>query len=320
MIEYDQSQIRRVDGGLLLIFRELLIRRRASEVAQHLGFSPSAISHALGRLRELFGDPLFIRRSHGLEPTRRALELAPRIEALIDLIGATVSAGGDFDPAMSRRRFGIACPEDVASLIGDRLVETFRREAPRATFATRWAILDRALRAVRRGEVDVALGVFGQIPSGLVARPLYADEYCVIARRGHPRIHGSIDLITYGRMGHLFVGNPDGALADDAPIDREVMDVTYGELPGPDRVRTHGYVSQWETAMLIVSRGDVLADCPRRLAERFADQLGLQVLDPPFLPFRFTIQAVHRAESHDPGLDWLLSRLHDAVADEAAPR
>jgi DNA-binding transcriptional LysR family regulator len=313
MIEYDQTQIRRVDGGLLLIFRELLIRRRASEVAQHLGLSPSAISHALGRLRELFGDPLFIRRSHGLEPTRRALELAPRIDALIDLIGATVSAGGDFDPAMSRRRFGIACPEDVASLIGDRLVETFRHEAPRATFATRWAILDRALRAVRRGEVDVALGVFGQIPSGLVARPLYEDEYCVIARRDHPRIHGAIDLATYGRAGHLFVGNPDGALADDAPIDREVMDVTYGELPGPDRVRTHGYVSQWETAMLIVSRGDVLADCPRRLAERFADQLGLQVLDPPFPPFRFTIQAVHRAQSHDPGLDWLLGRLDDAV-------
>ena len=114
MIEYDQTQIRRVDGGLLLIFRELLIRRRASEVAQHLGFSPSAISHALGRLRELFGDPLFIRRSHGLEPTRRALELAPRVEALIDLIGATVSAEGEFDPAMSRRRFGIGCPEDVA--------------------------------------------------------------------------------------------------------------------------------------------------------------------------------------------------------------
>ena len=314
MIEYDQLQIRQVDGGLLLIFRELLIRRRASEVARQLGFSPSAISHALGRLRVLFGDPLFIRRSHGLEPTRRALELAPRVEALIDLIGSTVSAGGEFDPANSRRRFGIGCPEDVASLIGDRLVEAFRREAPRATFAARWAILDRALAAVRRGDIDVALGVFGQIPSGLVARPLYTDEYCVIARRGHPRIDGSIDLITYGRTGHLFVGNPDGALTNEAAVDRDTLDVTYGELPSPDLVRTHGYVSQWETAMLIVSRGDVLADCPRRLAERFADQLGLQVLDPPFPPFRFTVQAVHRAESHDPGLDWLLSCLDEAVA------
>ena len=65
--------------------------------------------------------------------------------------------------------------------------------------------------------------------------------------------------------------------------------------------------------MLIVSRGDILADCPRRLAERFADQLGLQVLDPPFPPFRFTVQVVCRADAHDPGLDWLLSRLDVAV-------
>jgi len=45
-------------------------------VANHLA-SALAISHALTRLRDLFGDPLFIRRSHGLEPTQRAIELGP---------------------------------------------------------------------------------------------------------------------------------------------------------------------------------------------------------------------------------------------------
>src|ERR1700744_6714936 len=98
MNEFDSVQIRKLDGGLLLIFRELMARRRASDVAQHLGLSPSAISHALGRLRDLFGEPLFIRRSHGLEPTQRALELAPRIDALLDLMGETVSAERGFDP------------------------------------------------------------------------------------------------------------------------------------------------------------------------------------------------------------------------------
>ena len=92
MNDFDQTQIRKRDGGLLLIFRELLLRRRASEVAQHLGLSPSAISHALARLRDLFGQPLFIRRAHGLEPTQRALDLAPRIEALLALMGETLSA------------------------------------------------------------------------------------------------------------------------------------------------------------------------------------------------------------------------------------
>src|SRR5438067_3914430 len=123
MSNFDKLKIRRLDGGLLLIFRELLADRRASEVSQRLGLSQSAISHALTRLRDLFGDPLFIRKSHGFEPTRRALELGPRIEALIDLIGTTVSENGRFDPKRSRRRFAIASPDYFMTLIADRLTE-----------------------------------------------------------------------------------------------------------------------------------------------------------------------------------------------------
>jgi LysR family transcriptional activator of mexEF-oprN operon len=313
MIEFDQTQIRKLDGGLLLIFRELLIRRRASDVAQHLGLSPSAVSHALGRLRDLFGEALFIRRAHGLEPTQRALELAPRIEALLELIGETVSIETGFDPARSRRRFRIGCPDDIASLIGVGLVEAFARAAPRATFSTRWAILDRALRAVRRGEADLALGVFRQIPAGLAATPLYEDEYCVIARRAHPAIDGTLDLATYARAGHVLVGNPDGALADDEAVDREAINATYGELPRPGLIRAFGYVPQWETAMLIVASSDAIAACPRRLAERYADRIGLQVLTPPYAPFRFTVQAVRRADAVDPGLDWLMEQVAGAL-------
>src|SRR5689334_23625292 len=142
MSEFDQMKLRRLDGGLLLIFRELLTQRRASEVSQRLGLSQSAISHALSRLRDLFGDPLFIRKSHGFEPTRRAMELGPKIEGLIDLTGGTVSESGGFDPGHSRRRFNIVAEESIASLIADGLAESVRREAPTAMFSTRWSMLD----------------------------------------------------------------------------------------------------------------------------------------------------------------------------------
>jgi DNA-binding transcriptional LysR family regulator len=313
MSDIDQLKIRRMDGGLLLIFRELLAHRRASVVSQRLGLSQSAISHALSRLRDVFGDPLFIRRSHGLEPTKRALELGPRIEALIDMIGATVSEDGVFDPKLSRRRFGIGAQEAFVTAIADKLAESFRREAPNATFATRWAILDRALAAVRRGEIDIALGVFQSIPRDLHAEKITTDEYCVLARRGHPRIKGKIDGPTYLKEGHLFVGNPDGALADETPFDREAMDKAYGPLPGPKQIRTLGYVSLWETAMLTASRSDAVCECPRSLADKFAKQLGLQVLDPPYRPFRFNVLAVRRAVP-DPGVDWLIDRVKAAVA------
>jgi DNA-binding transcriptional LysR family regulator len=314
MSEFDKLKIRRLDGGLLLIFRELLVHRRASVVSQRLGLSQSAISHALTRLRDLFEDPLFIRKSHGFEPTRRALELGPRIESLIDLIDSTVSEDGRFDPKHSRRRFGIASPDSIVTLMADRLTETFRREAPQAAFAARPVYLNRALAAVRRGEVDIALGAFDAVPSDLSAEPILDDEYCVLARRGHPKVKGKVDSRAYMTVGHVFVGNPDGALSDEEPFDREVFAATYGPLPGPkDPIATHGYVNQWETAMLMVAGSNALVECPRRLASKYARKLGLQVLDPPYKPFKFTIQCVRR-QVDDPGVDWLVERIKVALA------
>src|SRR5687768_8137790 len=98
MSDIDQNKLRRLDGGLLLVFRELLRAGRASVAAERLGLSQPAISHALGRLRDLFDDPLFVRRPHGFEPTRRAQELGPQIEALIGLAGAALSPDNSFEP------------------------------------------------------------------------------------------------------------------------------------------------------------------------------------------------------------------------------
>src|SRR5215813_14937949 len=118
MSDFDQNKIRRLDGGLLLVFRELLRTGRASVAAERLGLSPSAISHALTRLREVFDDPLFIRRPHGFEPTRRAEQLGPQVEALLALAHRTVTRDAGFDPAASTREFRFAAPEFVAALIG----------------------------------------------------------------------------------------------------------------------------------------------------------------------------------------------------------
>ena len=315
MPEFDQLQIRKVDGGLLLIFRELLLRRRASAGGRRqLGLSPSAISHALTRLRDAFGDPLFIRRSHGLEPTQRAQELGPKIEALITMIGTAVGGDAGFDPAHSNRRFRIVCPDHIASMLGGPLTEVFRREAPSATFSVRPAYLERAVRAVRRDEADVAIGIFNQIPHGVATRPLYEDRYCVIARVGHPTVKDAVDWRTYVSIGHVFCGNPDGMLAEDGTYDRKAMSATYGENPAPAQIRTHAYFAQWESVMLLVSETDVLADCPRRLAERFAPRLGLQIIEPPYPPFPMRVQTARRDDTPDAGIDWLVEKVEAAFA------
>src|SRR5215510_13495997 len=123
MSDIDKPDIRKLDGNLLLVFRELARTRRTTEAARRLRVTQSTVSHALARLRDLFGDPLFVRRPHGLEPTRRAVALGPRIEALIELADVTLKSEGKFDPKVSERRFMAAAPDFFTALVGARLLE-----------------------------------------------------------------------------------------------------------------------------------------------------------------------------------------------------
>jgi DNA-binding transcriptional LysR family regulator len=298
MPDIDANNIRRLDGGLLLVFRGLLRRRRTTAVARDLGLSQSAVSHALTRLRDLFDDPLFVRRPHGLEPTRRALELGPRIDMLLDQIGAAMRRTDAFDPARSERRFVLSAPEFIAALIGAGLVNTFRKEAPRAQFGLNFLPPAQALEGLRRGEIDIALGRFGPLPQEFITQTVYRDRYCVAARRGHPVLKGRITSAQYMSIGHVFAHLESEAGAETADTPQIAFTAA---VPG------------WLTVLTIVASSDAIATCPRKLAERQAKLLGLQVIKPPFEPLTIEVAAVRRAGSRDAGIDWLLDQIRKVV-------
>lgn len=303
MTDFDLNKIRRLDGALLLVFREVLRRRRATEVAEHLGLSPSAVSHALTRLRDLFDDQLFIRRPHGLEPTRRALELGPRIEALIDLAGTTLAPRSGFDPMSTERRFGIGAPEFVTAMIGPPLIEIMKRSSPRASFVVRSLGHDAALDALRRGEIDLALGRFGVPGYGLTIETLYEDRFCVVARKGHPLLKGSVSLDAYRKNSHVV----SGAASEGAPNEDVQVQSWLGSI------NVMAVVPLWLTALALVSRTDAIATCPLRLAQSQAAILNLQILKPPFTPQRFNVSVIRQTGREDDGLDWLLEQIRNSV-------
>src|SRR3990167_3430386 len=160
MSDIDSANIRKLDGGLLLLWRELMRQGRATAAGERLGLSQSGVSHALGRLREVFGDPLFLRRPHGLVPTRRALDLAPRIELLTSLTQEAMGGQGAFDPAASARQFHIGAADFVTSLVCAPLLSRLKAAAPGVSVAFRTLVGAAAFDALRRGEIDLALGRF----------------------------------------------------------------------------------------------------------------------------------------------------------------
>lgn len=297
MSDIDTNKLRRLDGGLLLVFRELLRTGRASTVAERLGLSQPAISHALGRLRDLFGDPLFVRRPHGFEPTRRAIELGPRVEALIALADEALNPDASFDPASSTRHFQFGAPEFVTALIGGALLNRLRASAPGVTFAVAHVTEDEAIRGLKTGEGDFAIGRFAASRPGFVIETLFEDAYCGIARKGHPRIDKPVAEQAWRDIGHIYAWN----LSE------------VGEMTSEPTVRMLAAVPQWLTVMLMVASTDGIGTVPRRLAERHAETLGLQVYDLPFPPNRIEVSVMRRTGVADTGVDWFLGEVRAAI-------
>src|SRR5262249_50359298 len=151
----NEINLRRADLNLLVVFQVLLAEGHVGRAAKRLSLTQSAASHALGRLRDLFGDPLFVRHPKGIEPTSRALNLAP---AIADILSRThsVLASPIFDPTEARS-FTIATIDQNIPTILLPLIHHLREVAP--AIDLRLLPLDRHLvvASFDRQEIDIAI-------------------------------------------------------------------------------------------------------------------------------------------------------------------
>ena len=170
------NDLRRIDLNLLVILDALLSEQHVTRAAERLHLSQPAVSHALARLRDLLGDPLLVRQGGALVPTARALELAaPLAEALAQV--QALLAPNRFDPASAKRRFRVAMSDYSAAIFLPGLVRTLRREAPGIDLQIVQASREGMVDGVLNGDLDLAAGVFPDMPAELRTTPLFEEHY-----------------------------------------------------------------------------------------------------------------------------------------------
>src|SRR5262245_47173854 len=123
-------QLSRIDLNLLVLFTVVYEEKHVARAASRLNLTPSAVSHGLGRLRQLFNDPLFLRMPRGVIATDRAKELADPIGEIIARIGGVVAGATPFEPSQSRRRFTIGAPDGVSAALLEPLMARLGKAAP----------------------------------------------------------------------------------------------------------------------------------------------------------------------------------------------
>jgi DNA-binding transcriptional LysR family regulator len=284
----------RTDLNLLVLLEVLLEERHVGRAAERLNLSPSAVSHGLGRLRRLLNDPLFIRHPKGLNPTERAVALTGPVGEILSQTRALVAAAGPFDPASSHRRFVIGAVEAIGAVVVPDLVVAIERVAPNVTLAVRSIFPDEVTARLDGGEIDLALTPLLAPPARFQTHVLYAEEFVIAARVGHPLLQQPT-LEAFCAASHLLVAQgTDRGFVDDVLESRGLARSVSLSVPS----------FMW--ALAVLAETDLVAALPRGLVARHGRRAGVASAEPP-IPFssdRIGIVAPRAAES-DPGLTWL---------------
>jgi DNA-binding transcriptional LysR family regulator len=178
--------LRDIDLNLTLVFEAMMAERSATRAGKRLGLSQSAVSNALGRLRDALRDPLFVRAGPTMVPTTRALRLAGPVAAALAQLRNAFEQRNELDLARSTYRARIATSDYAEIVAVRRVVAELRRSAPRMTLHCRRLanLFEAPATALERGELEFAFGSFsGRIRDGLRWLPVVRDRW-VVAGRG----------------------------------------------------------------------------------------------------------------------------------------
>src|SRR5262245_12073665 len=115
------KRLREIDLNLLPVLRSLLETNSVARTAAALSLTPSAVSHALARLRTTLGDELFVRAPTGLVPTPRAASLVAELGAGLAALERVIG-GGAFEPRRATASFRVATTDFGARLVMPKLL------------------------------------------------------------------------------------------------------------------------------------------------------------------------------------------------------
>lgn len=295
------GNIKNVDLNLLKALDALMETRSVTRAAERLGLTQPAVSGMLTRLRETFGDPLFIRTQRGILPTPRALELAgPLRHTLMDIQALLTPQG--FDPATAALTVTIAATDYAQKAVLVPLLSILRREAPHIRLAIRPVDLPTLGHQMEGGKLDMALITPDMALDTMRRRTLFEESYVCILRQGHPAMALPLDIDRFCALDHGLMSH-DGSKFHGA-TDEALADLGY-------RRRVVAVVPSFLVLIELVRHSDIVAMVPSRLV---ADVGDLHILSPPLpIPGFTKVLSWHERLQADPAHRWLRDTLARGV-------
>lgn len=287
----------KADLNLLRVLVAIHETGSVTAAAARLGISQPAASAALGRLRIILDDPLFVRQGLRMRATPKAMGIMGKTREVLDVIDHDILAPSSFDPAGAKGELFICLSEIGEVVLLPELYHRLRREAPGLVIRTVSLGPDELERALSEGVVDMAIGYFPDLAGAAIYQQrLFSHVLACMVGQDHPIEGARLTMAQFRQAEHLLVR--DGSRTMEM-YERYVQDQGIQRKVGLQ-------MSHYLSVPGLVEETDLVVVLPRTIALGFTRNHRLRVLAPPPGFPRYDLkQYWHRRFHDDPRMKWL---------------
>jgi DNA-binding transcriptional LysR family regulator len=305
---------RQLDLNLLRVLAAIHRTRSVTVAAKALALSQPATSNALARLRNFFGDDLFVRSPTGLKATRLCERLAPAVVAQLQSMETMVTGLGDFDPLKSDLRWNLSLSDLGEMVFLPPLAVALRQQAPSAHLTNISVPAEDVPKALEARELDFAIGILQPRHSGIRTELLFQERYVAItSKQWRPATGRAGKTLTMAQLAQAslvvaaptatFHGTVEQVLRRMRLADRIVVRARhFGALPD------------------LAADTDLLAIVPQMYAANLSTRNDLRSWQLPRAASpMYDVRLVwHASTASDPAHQWIRSLVHELFAPKTS--
>jgi DNA-binding transcriptional LysR family regulator len=291
---------RNVDLNLLIAFHYLYRSRSVSVAAEQAHVSQSAMSHSLNKLRTLFDDPLFYRRSHQMHPTEYSELLAPKVQRILAHIDQELSHNHQFVPSSFSGQFKIGLTDYAEWLFAPMIYDHLHNLAPQAQILFHNINRDNYQGLFDKQRIDVAIVGFSPSTKGFQHQKLYTEEHVVLFDPKMVELQQLSTAKGFASIAHALV-SPDGSVTTK-------VDAALSELNLTRRVTTTS--ANFMSISRLIQGRSIVATLPERLALALSQHHPLSFCPTPIDMAGFDVSLISEHHQHTTQkVQWLTSEL-----------
>ena len=292
-----------LDLNLLRVFDAMVLELSTTRAGERVGLSQPAVSSAIGRLRSLLDDELFVRDGNRMLPTPRALQLREPVRRALEQLEEALAAHAAFEPLTSTRSFMLIGSDYFSSLLMPKLTARIQPTAPSVILQMMDYPSTDVFGVLSDGRADLVVDRALETPDWISNKTLFRSWLVCVARKAHPLLTAKRVKAGETIPADVFCALPQVLRSADGSR-TGTIDPALKRLGLSRKVVVT--VPHFQAVALTAATSDLLGSIPVHLARLVAERLDLDVFMPPMeSPAMDVTMYWHRRAERDAGNVWL---------------